>query len=291
MKTAKGKKGTQTSSFGSPGRISHDSTTFYTGASKDLIEYWCDQAEITYNLIYTDTINMTNQAIAYTNALAGLLDMLEVLGPDVEAYFTAQGQLIIRDTPWWSEGANEYDYDEDSILEFARYQNTGKVNTKAEVIGQTSEYSNTREAPDSVKDIYGTNKITVSSGLITSLSQAQNLAYDLLKHSQRHRDMASVKIQLNPYLNVGTLMRVQDLSVSATPQSPFKSASITQTFRASSVHESTMEGFLNESSSSSSSSSQSSSSSSKSSSSFSSSSSSRSSSSSSSLSSSSSASA
>jgi DNA modification methylase len=30
MKTAKGKRGTQTSSFGSPGRIGHDSTAFYT---------------------------------------------------------------------------------------------------------------------------------------------------------------------------------------------------------------------------------------------------------------------
>jgi len=30
MKTSKRKKGTRTSSFGSPGRISHDSTQFYS---------------------------------------------------------------------------------------------------------------------------------------------------------------------------------------------------------------------------------------------------------------------
>ncbi len=238
------------------------SATQYTGASKDLIEYWCDQAGVTYNLIYNDTIDMSNQAIAYENALAGLLDMLEVLGPDVEAYFTAQGQLIIRDTPWWSDGANEYDYDEDSILGLQRFENAGKVHTQAVVTGATSGASHTRNAPSSIVDIYGTNKITISSGLITTLSQAEDLSYVLLKHGGRHMDMGEIKIQLNPYLNIGTLLTVKDASVSTTPIGPFKAASITHTFRANSVHESTMKGFLNEFSSSSSISSSSSSSSS-----------------------------
>ena len=238
------------------------SSTQYTGTSKDLIEYWCDQAGVTYNLIYTESINMTNQAIAYENALAGLLDMIEVLGPDIEAYFTAQGQLIMRDSPWWTDGANEYDYDEDSILEFQRFENTGKVHTQAIVTGATSGASHTRNASSSIIDIYGTNKITISSGLINTLAQAENLSYDLLKHGGRHMDMGEVKIQLNPYLNIGTLLTVKDASVSTTPIGPFKAASITHTFRANSIHESTMKGFLNESSSSSSASSISSSSSS-----------------------------
>ncbi len=205
---------------------------------------------------------MANQAIAYENVLAGLLDMLEVLGPDVEAYVTGQGRLIIRDTPWWSDGANEYDYDEDSILGLQRYEDAGNVYTQAVVTGATSGASHTRNAPTSIVDVYGTNKITISSGLITTLSQAEDLSYVLLKHGGRHMDMGEIKIQLNPYLNIGTLLTAKDASVSTTPIGPFKAASITHTFRANSVHESTMKGFLNESSSSSSISSSSSSSSS-----------------------------
>jgi DNA modification methylase len=45
MKTAKGKRGTQTSSFGSPGRISHDSTAFYTSK---LYESMPEEQEIEY---------------------------------------------------------------------------------------------------------------------------------------------------------------------------------------------------------------------------------------------------
>ena len=192
------------------------SSTQYTGTSKDLIEYWCDQVGVTYNLIYTESINMINQAIAYEN----------------------------------------------SILGFQRFEDAGKVHTQAVVTGATSGASYTRNVSSSIIDIYGTNKITISSGLINTLAQAENLSYDLLKHGGRHMDMGEVKIQLNPYLNIGTLLTVKDADVSTTPIGPLKAASIIHTFRANSVHESIMRGFLNESSSSSSLSSSSSSSSS-----------------------------
>jgi DNA modification methylase len=45
MKTAKGRRGTQTSSFGSPGRISHDSTAFYLSK---LYENMPEEQEIEY---------------------------------------------------------------------------------------------------------------------------------------------------------------------------------------------------------------------------------------------------
>ena len=45
MKTAKGKRGTQTSSFGSPGRIGHDSTAFYTSK---LYESMPEEQEVEY---------------------------------------------------------------------------------------------------------------------------------------------------------------------------------------------------------------------------------------------------
>ncbi len=68
------------------------SSTVYSGTSKELIEYWCDQAGVTYSLGYTDTVTFNGIAIGYNSALIGILDILEVLGPDVESYFSPTGQ-------------------------------------------------------------------------------------------------------------------------------------------------------------------------------------------------------
>lgn len=231
------------------------SSTSYTGYSQDLIEYWCGQAGISYNLSYNDTVYFDAVAVAYTNALMGLLDILEVLGPDVQCYFSAAGQLVIRDVPWWTEEVNEYDFDEDVILEFSRYAEPGKIHTVAEVLGNTSSAASTVEASSSIQDVYGENKKTLSSGLVTSESQAEDLAYSILRHGERHMDMAKVKIALNPYINIGSLLTVKDGSLSGTERSNFRVDTIRHSYHAGQRQETAMTGFLNESSSSSSSSS------------------------------------
>lgn len=238
------------------------STSQFTGSSKTLVQYWCDQVGITYNLTYTDTIQVVDATIAYDNSLRGILDILEVLGPDVEAYFTPEGQFTMRDAPWWSLGLNEYNYDEDTIINLSKIHDPTKIVTKAEATGITANVSHTREPSEAVKNIYGVNKISVSSGLIRNLSQAQALTYDLLKHGVHFMDMASVMVQLNPYINIGSYLTIADSVVSNIPVSPLRVTKVEHKYRVNRVHETTMEGYLNESSSSSSSSSVSSSSSS-----------------------------
>lgn len=238
------------------------STSQFTGSSKTLVQYWCDQVGITYNLTYTDTIQVVDATIAYDNSLRGILDILEVLGPDVEAYFTPEGQFTMRDAPWWSLGLNEYNYDEDTIINLSKIHDPTKIVTKAEATGITANVSHTREPSEAVKNIYGVNKISVSSGLIRNLSQAQALTYDLLKHGVHFMDMASVMVQLNPYINIGSYLTISDSVVSNIPVSPLRVTKVEHKYRVNMIHETTMEGYLNESSSSSSSSSVSSSSSS-----------------------------
>lgn len=240
------------------------SSTIYSGTSKELIEYWCDQAGVTYSLGYTDMITFNAIAIGYNSALIGILDILEVLGPDVEAYFSAAGQLIIRDVPWWTEDVNEYDYDEDNTLDLNLFEDTSKIFTTAEILGLTGAVSDTREGSDAIKLIYGENKKTINSGLITTLLQAQGLSHDVLKHAYRHMDMASIKVQLNPYIGIGSFMTVKDATLSLVDRGSFRASTVRHIYNANQTHETVIKGYLNESSSSRSSSSSSLSSSSKS---------------------------
>jgi len=238
------------------------SSTTYTGYSKGLIQYWCDEAGITYDLSYSDTIYMDSVTIAYNNALAGILDILKVLGPNVESYFTTSGQLVIADASFWSEESNELELDQDSIISLSRYQELHNVITRAVIVGKDTDSSTSVDADSSLINVYGLNKKTIASGLITSLSQAESLAAAILWHGERFTDMAEVVVELNTSISTYTLMSIADSSLSATVKGQLRPDEVVHSFRYGQKYETKISGFFDEGSSSSSSSSSSSNSSS-----------------------------
>jgi len=234
------------------------SSTTYSGDSQGLIEYWCGQAGLSYSLTYTDSITLSNNTIAYSNALAGVLDILKVLGPNIDAYITAAGVLTIEDTSFWSEGVNDLDLDQDDIGTLSRYQELNKIITRAIVVGATTDYSISVDASAAMISVYGLNKRIISSGLITSLSQATLLANAILWHGERYTNMVDLSIQLNTDININTQMTVEDSAQSGTVRGGVRPEEIVHSFKYGQTYETNISGFFDEGSSSSSSSSSSS---------------------------------
>lgn len=230
-------------------------TTAYTGTSAGLIGYWCDDVGILYSLTYTDSLTLSGKAIVYPNALAGVLDILQILGPNIDAHFTSAGVLNIEDASFWSEGVNELDLTQTSIASLSRYQDLSNVITKAIIIGDTTEHSYSADASAVLQSIYGINKKTIATGLITSESLAQSLAAAVLWHGERYTNMIEVKIKLNKDITVNTVMTVTDSSQSGTVQGGVRPDEITHDFRYGQEYSTKIKGFFDEGSSSSSSSS------------------------------------
>ena len=215
----------------------------FTGASKELLEYWLDQAGLEYSLSYTETINVENLTIAFPNALAGFNAVLTVLGPAKEAFFDSDGILIVRDVPTWSVNDVEFAYTEDNIIALSNRVDMDKVTTVADVAGNSSTASKETEASASMLEKYGRNIAAVSSGLITTLTQATNLASDLLDHGLSFEEPIQSSIILNPYLTVGSFITIEDSEISSTPETQIRIYSIRHTCTSMQSQRTRIEGY------------------------------------------------
>jgi|GEM_PF-7013323 len=221
---------------------SYSSNTF-TGTSKDLLKYWLDAAGLEYTLSYTDTIDVEDLTIAYSNALAGFNAILTVLGPSKEAFFDSDGILVVRDIPDWSANDVEFAYDENNIVALSNRVDIDKVTTVADIAGNSAVASKTTEASSAMLDKYGRNIATISSGLITTLTQATNLASDLLSHGESFENPVQSTIILNPYLTIGSFITVEDSALSSTPETQIRIYSIVHTYTAMQTHRTRIEGY------------------------------------------------
>ena len=221
---------------------SYSSNTF-TGASKDLLEYWLDLAGLEYSLSYTETINVEDLTIAFSNALAGFNAILTVLGPAKEAFFDSDGVLVVRDVPTWSANDVEFAYTEDNIVALSNRVDIDKVTTIADVAGNSSTASKKTEASAAMLEKYGRNIAAISSGLITTLTQATNLAADLLSYGESFESPIQSSMLLNPYLTIGSFITVEDSELSSTPETQIRIYSIRHTYTAMSSHRTRIEGY------------------------------------------------
>lgn len=217
-------------------------TPTFTGTSKSLIEYWCTQAGIECSLSYTDPIFMTTQSIAYLTALDGVNSLQHIIGPMSVVYFDSEGRLVFSDVAPWSADDVEFEYTEGNLWSLGRALNMNKITTVALVTGSTAAASKTSTAASTLIDKYGRNKIAIASGLITTATQATNLASDLLERGTEWINPIQISMPLNPYVTLTSNISVRDLSQSATPVTQIRPERVTHTFRANESQETRVEG-------------------------------------------------
>jgi hypothetical protein len=216
-------------------------TSTFTGPSKTLLEYWCEQADIEYALTYTDTLYLTSVDINYGTALAGLNEVKEALGPGVEAYFDAYGKLIMRDV---QSSSPEFYYESEHILSLVISDNADDIKTKVEVSGDDDSIYAERTADSSILEKFGTVTNAFSSGLIQTQAQANIVADDLLDQGVNQKNKISLSTLLNPYVTVGSVIRVKDLLRASLSRSSARIEKISHSYQAGSSHTTKIDGYF-----------------------------------------------
>lgn len=220
-------------------------TSTFNGASKTLIEYWCDQAGIDHSLSYTDTITFTGQTIGYNNALAGLTSIQQVIGPDTEAYFDSEGRFIWRDRPTWNDDQVEFAYTQSNVIGLDKETDASKVITVAEITGIDADAVSTQEASAALINTYGRNRRSISSGLIATAAVAQALGTDYLSEGARWINPYRFSAILNPHLTVGSLLTIVDSTLATISQADIRINSLTHNYQAGAIHTTEIEALAN----------------------------------------------
>lgn len=217
------------------------SSSTYTGYSKDLLIYWCEQVGVDYSFTYTDNLYIDGVTINYSNILQGFNSVKQALGPGVECYVDAAGKLIMRDV---SVSTPEFYYDESNILSIKPAENYGNVYSKAEVVGDPSTITYTAEKDAAYIAKFGTRTYSVSSGLISSQSYAQTLAETYLEDLTNQLNEVSMSIRLNPYLTIGSVLAVKDSSLSTITNTLFRVTSLKHAYRFGQDNTSNLTGYF-----------------------------------------------
>jgi len=213
----------------------------YTGYSKALVEYWCEQAGIEYALSFTDYLSLTSFSLSYQNALAGLNDMRTSWGPDVEAYIDSFGKLIVRDV---AESSPEFYYDETDITQIDIVGSSEDVYTKVEVTGATDPIYAEAIASSSYLSKYGTVTFSIFTSLVETQTHAERLADAYLREGLRQGSQIKFTSLLNPYLTVGSVISIKDSRLSGIGRQSVRVTKITHGFTSNRNHSSTVEGYF-----------------------------------------------
>ncbi len=212
-------------------------TPTFTGTSKTLLKYWLDLAGLDYTLSYTDSIFMTQKTISYASALTGFQALKLVLGPDKEAFFDTEGNLIYRDIPAFSADEVEFAYNQSNILSLNRSADTTKITTRAEITGDSDAHSITKNASDATIEKYGVNSLSRNNGLIDTYAKAENLADAILDLGASYENVFNITTILNPYLVVGSFVTILDSSLSDTVLTQVRAIQIEHSYNPSSSHQ------------------------------------------------------
>lgn len=218
-------------------------TPTYTGTSKNLMGYFLDEAGLEYSLSYTDDIFVTQVGIAYNNALQGVVDILQAVGPTKEAFFDVDGKLIVRDIPTWSADDVEYVYTESNELSLGKEVDITRVVTAVDVSGDSDTAFATDVASAAMLAQYGRNHRAVSSSFVTSATQAEELAAAILEDGERFTDPYQFTATLNPYLNIGSFVTVRDLELSNISATQIRVDGVRHRYSAGNAVETSVEGY------------------------------------------------
>lgn len=213
------------------------------GPSKTLVEYWLDEVGISYSLSYTDPITFTGQTIGYNSALAGMNAIKQVVGPSTEFWFDPNGHLIWRDMPTWDSDQVEFDFTQSNILTIEKNLRASKVITVAEITGSSSTASSTKEASSAMINTYGRNRVSISSGLVTTAAQAEALADDYIEEGARWDNPFNFSIILNPYVVPGSLVTITDSQLADISKTNLRVNSISHSYQAGTSHITQIEAY------------------------------------------------
>jgi len=220
-------------------------TATYSGGSKQLVEYWLNQAGFTYfSLPYTDTITFTDQTISYESAMTGIHAIRNVLGPLYDTYVSQDGVFIIKNTPEFTSGNIEFEYTESNILSFELSEDSGNVTTVAIVTGNSDTASSTKEASSTLLGRYGENKLTRNSGLITTADQADQLASDMLEYGALFQNVINLKVHLNPYLTGSSIISIESPTLMSLSEQVVKVESVNHSYTFGGDHTTTIKGLF-----------------------------------------------
>ena len=216
------------------------------GPSKELLQYWLDDASIEYDLSYEDTVFFNDISVNYSNALAGVNAVRQVVGPNTDCFFDAQGRFIFQDLPQvaWSSDDVEFEYTESNIISIEKNIEPSKVTTVVDVTGNSDTATASAEA--SADDItkYGRNRKSISSGLVTSAAQAAVLAQDVLDEGQRWINPFSFVVKLNPYITIGSFLTVRDSALSNTSETQVRVRKINHSYQAGQGQSTSIEAYV-----------------------------------------------
>jgi hypothetical protein len=215
----------------------------FTGTSQELISYWLEQASISYVLSYDDPISFTAEAINWYTSMTGMVVLIDVLGPKVDYFFSPQGIFVLRDTPDGVEEDVEFRYTESNILSLNRSSESSTVITVADVQGATDEASATGEASEGDIERHGRNKMAISSTLIVTSEEANNLVDDILKVGRNREFYFDFEVPLNPYIWSGSLLGIEDDVLSSTDFTMVRADRVEHTYKAGSTQITKVSGY------------------------------------------------
>lgn len=220
------------------------STANYSGNSKQLIEYWIAQSGLDlYQLTYTDTITYNDRPIAYQSALTGVHAVRNVLGPLTDTYVTPDGVYVMRDTPELIPDTAEFSYDDSNILSLSLSEDVENITTVAVVTGDSESSSVTKEASAAMLEKYGENILTRNNGLITTATQADTLAQDMLDYGALHQNVVDMRVMLNPYILGSSILSIQS-DFASLSERIVKVDSVSHSYSHGSDHTTTIKGLF-----------------------------------------------
>jgi hypothetical protein len=218
--------------------------TNFNGASKELIQYWLDNAGIKYRLSYTDNIDFIDRQINYSSVLTAIHTFDLALGPLKDFFFDPSGVFVWRDAPLFRIENADFHYGSEDIVSLSRDVDLTKIITVVDVFGAGEESTIHKEAYQGIIDKYGRRKVTRNNGLINTYWKADKLSDDILEYGSLFGNLITLELlSMNPYLSVGSLVTIED-EVSSTELNPLKIHTVTHSYAQGSECKTEITGYI-----------------------------------------------
>jgi len=219
------------------------SEDYFTGTSKDLINYWMDVAGLEAFLEYTDGIDYSNELISFSNINSGISNIKTSLGPSVEYWNNFDGILYMKDTPTDDDEDSDFTLDSKNLFSFTLNEDGTKVITQARAVGYDEiEYTEYGSASDISK--YGLNTQTVISNYMTTTADLQAMTANILRYSKKYLYTFKATTLLNPYMRVGRVITINESSLAKMSSSKVYIESVKHTYKHGGANTTDISGFI-----------------------------------------------